>query len=148
MQTNYVVCAQCDEFRQAALLRNHLPVLCRNCSDLNHARGLCLVCFRIDVPLERHHVRGRRYGHATVPLCCSCHADITARQYEWPALIAQVDTPGLSNRFKYTTMGALELLLMSWSQARLRADRTERSFLALLVTGAVIAGAFLQEAAR
>lgn len=82
MRPDYASCTECDEYRQAALRKSAIG-LCHNCADNAHPRGYCWACKREDLPLERHHLAGRRHANFTVPICLNCHALLSRRQYEW-----------------------------------------------------------------
>lgn len=85
MQHDYANCKQCGEFRKAALRKSE-ATLCHNCADKTHANGFCWICRRNHLPLEHHHLAGRKHASLTVPICLNCHAMLSRRQYEWPDL--------------------------------------------------------------
>ena len=80
----YAGCA-CGEYLTDALrrrLRNGRPQ-CMNCADTRHARGLCAVCLQDDVPIENHHIAGRKHGDTVIPICLNCHALLSQSQRVW-----------------------------------------------------------------
>lgn len=68
------------------LYANRKPIFARNCADKTHSRGYCWVCHRDHLPLEKHHLAGRKHASFTVPVCLNCHALLSRRQFEWPDL--------------------------------------------------------------
>jgi hypothetical protein len=86
MQLDYQSCNQCGEYRKVTLRKNLEPNLCHNCADKTHSQGSCELCHRDHLPLERHHLAGRKHAPNTVPICLNCHAMLSRRQYEWPNL--------------------------------------------------------------
>ncbi len=92
MQPDYASCKQCDEYRKATLRKSEVG-LCHNCADKKHIKGTCWLCRRDHLPLEKHHLAGRKNASFTVPICLNCHAMLSRRQYEWPDLWRGVRCP-------------------------------------------------------
>lgn len=85
MLSDYQSCSRCGEYRKPALRKNESS-LCHNCADKKHRKGLCKICCRDHLPLEQHHLAGRKHAPNTMPVCLNCHAMLSRRQYEWPDL--------------------------------------------------------------
>lgn len=85
MHSDYFICNQCNEYRKATLRKPKFN-LCHNCADHIHRKGLCQICRRDHLPLEQHHVAGRKHAPNTIPICLNCHAMLSRRQYNWPEL--------------------------------------------------------------
>ncbi len=75
----YASCPRCGEYHIEALRRGGL---CANCAYVDPAkgRGPCLVCGGSDLPLQDHHIAGRRKSDVTVPICLNCHSVLSRRQ--------------------------------------------------------------------
>ena len=43
----------------------------------------CEICNRSDSNLEKHHVRGRKYGNECITVCSECHKVLTDKQRLW-----------------------------------------------------------------
>ena len=43
----------------------------------------CEICNRSDSNLEKHHVRGRKYGNECITVCINCHKVLTDKQRLW-----------------------------------------------------------------
>ncbi|SFF03427.1 hypothetical protein [Nitrosomonas sp. Nm166] len=85
MVHDYPSCSQCGEYRKVALRKPEIG-LCHNCADKTHRKGLCKICRNDHLPLELHHLAGRKHAPNTIPICLNCHAMLSRRQYEWPDL--------------------------------------------------------------
>jgi len=85
MVNDYRSCRECGEFRKPALRRNERN-LCHNCADKSHSHGNCWICRQDELPLEHHHLAGKKHAQRTVPICLNCHAMFSWRQYQWPDL--------------------------------------------------------------
>lgn len=48
--------------------------------------GLCLLCGAVLDPwiIQLHHIAGRRNNTLTIPLCPTCHTQLTLKQSRWP----------------------------------------------------------------
>jgi hypothetical protein len=72
-------CPKCDEWRKDAMRQSDI---CANCesTEPKYSHGVCLLCSRSLVPLQRHHIAGKQYCDIHVTICRSCHAVEAARQ--------------------------------------------------------------------
>lgn len=85
MDNHYRSCHQCGEYRKPAL-RKKESNLCHNCADKTHSHGHCWICRKVDLPIEDHHLAGKKHASRTIPVCLNCHAMLSRRQYQWPDL--------------------------------------------------------------
>ena len=85
MGNKYHSCEQCGEYRKPAM-RKKVSNRCHNCSVTNHSRGHCTICRQHDLPIEHHHLAGKKHASRTIPVCLNCHAMLSHRQYQWPGL--------------------------------------------------------------
>jgi hypothetical protein len=104
---DYGSCAVCGEHYREALRVVGARVLCRNCTDHGHDRGLCEVCRRVG-PLEGHHPGGKKNClHClilamappcphVIPTCLNCHAVLNAWQRRWHPSWMAGDRPMLA----------------------------------------------------
>lgn len=120
MVSSYRVCAQCGEYRQVAHRRGIHPVVCFNCADRRHPRGVCLPCLQDDVPVEQHHVGGRAHHPATVARCLNCHAELSTYQRRWHRWLAEADQQGWELRANLIVLGVQNTFLAGWRQLMLR----------------------------
>lgn len=85
MDNQYRSCGNCGEYRKPTLRKNENN-LCHNCADKTHSHGHCWICRKHDLPIEHHHLAGKKHAEKTVPVCLNCHAMLSRRQYQWPDL--------------------------------------------------------------
>lgn len=45
-----------------------------------------MICNQDHLPLEQHHLAGRKHAPETMPVCLNCHAMLSRRQYVWTDL--------------------------------------------------------------
>ncbi len=103
--SEYASCPLCGEYHTEALRRGGL---CANCASVDpfKDRGLCIVCGERDLPLQNHHVAGRRKSDITVPTCLNCHSVLSRRQRH-----SEQDT-----EIKALLYGALDIALLWWER--------------------------------
>ncbi len=103
--SEYASCPLCGEYHTEALRRGGL---CANCAgvDPSKDRGPCLVCGERDLPLQNHHVAGRRKSDITVPICLNCHSVLSRRQRH-----NEQDT-----EIRALLYGALDIALLWWER--------------------------------
>lgn len=85
MVNQYRSCKHCNEYRKPALRQNQSDI-CHNCADTKHSIGQCTICRRHNLPIEHHHLAGRKHASMTISICLNCHAMLSRRQYQWPDL--------------------------------------------------------------
>ena len=146
MLPEYAACP-CGEFRRAALRQHRPQVICRNCADRSHPRRLCIPCGRFHLPNEQHHIAGRPYSSATIPLCLNCHAVVSDRQYGWPKLLAEFDSE-LPLAHQMAMIGCLDLILLAWSQSSLQTAPTWLKVIRSLGVGLYAVAAVMKEGTR
>jgi hypothetical protein len=83
LDRDYVLCARCDEYDDAALSIIHRVPLCRNCQSTRATMRICSICARW-APSERHHIASKRQMPTlTLPVCLNCHAILSQMQTRW-----------------------------------------------------------------
>src|SRR5258706_4273867 len=82
-------CPSCGEWRIDAL---RYGGMCANCStpERTIGYGVCTICRRDAVPLQKHHIAGKQHHSVCLVICRSCHAVVTHRQREYQSSLEAI----------------------------------------------------------
>ena len=89
-------------------------VECCNCiAPANLRRGTCRCCWKASVPLEAHHIAGRRGSDHTVDVCINCHRKLSIMLLHFMRLQGRYGCDPLAELL-YHLIGLGMLLYATW----------------------------------
>jgi hypothetical protein len=81
--------------------------------------GMCLLCGDVLDPwiIQEHHIAGRKNNSLTIPVCPTCHTQLTSKQSCWPEEWTRKNNPPQIKK-AFMLMGMADVMTLMGKQLR------------------------------